>query len=107
MARQGTTLQVAGSAGNSLAQNTQVATLALTPGRYKIYGTGRHTLADGLKLTSPVALILSGGPNDTINFGPIIVDVTTASALTAQLNVATGASDTAAITMYAELINAR
>jgi hypothetical protein len=103
--RQNTTLFAFGAAGNSLAQNTVVATLAVTPGRYRIWGNTRHTLADGLKLTIPVALILAAGPNDTAIFGPLVVDVTAALNITVALNVATGASDTASATLYAESIN--
>lgn len=104
--RQDTTLFIAGVVGNSQAQNTQVATLALSsPGRYRIWGTGRHTLADGLKIVAPISLVIAGGPNDTISFGPIVVDINAASAFTVQLNTATGASDTAGVTLYAEKIN--
>jgi hypothetical protein len=105
--RQDTTLFASGTIGNSQAQNTSVASIALvTPGRFRLWGMTRHTLADGLKITSPVAITLAGGPNDTVVFGPIVVDVNTVGAFfTVQLNVATGASDTAAATIYAEKIN--
>lgn len=103
--RQDTTLFAAGSQGNSVAVNTQVATIPLTPGRWRLWGSTRHTLADGLKIVSPVSLVLAAGPNDTAVLNQIIVDVPTASAFTVQLNVATGASDTAAATIFAEKIN--
>jgi hypothetical protein len=103
--RQNTTLTAYGTQGNSIAQNTVVATLPLTAGRWKLWGMGRHTLADGLKIVTPVALILCSGPNDTAAFGSIVVDVSTATNFVIQLNVATGASDTASATMYAESIN--
>jgi hypothetical protein len=104
--RQDTTLTAYGNAGNSLAQNTVVATLAIpSGGRYRISGMGRHTLADGLKITSPITLILTSGPNDTAAWGPIVVDMAAAGNIVIQLNVATGASDTAAANIYAEKIN--
>jgi hypothetical protein len=105
--RENTSLTVFGTQGNSQAQNSVVATLAVpAPGRYKIWGMGRHTLADGLKITSPISLILCSGPNDTAAWGPILVDVFAANLnITIQLNVATGASDTAAANIYAELMN--
>ena len=106
--RQDTTLTNAGSVGNSQAQNTAVATIAAPgPGRYKVWGHCRHSLADGLKISSPISLVLAGGAGDTIVFGPVVVDIvdkTTTIAI--QLNTATGASDTAAATIYAERINA-
>lgn len=105
--RQNSTLFAYGTAGNNQAQNTSVASLALViPGRFRIWGMARHTLADGVKITSPIALVLTSGPNDTAAFGPIVVDVSAAGAFfTLQLNVATGASDTASATIFAESIN--
>lgn len=100
---QSSTLIGQGSLGNSQAQNTVVATINIpTPGRYKVWGTGRHTLADGLKISSPIAVVISGGPNDTVNIGPITFDNPNASNIVVQLNVATGAADTASVTLYAE-----
>lgn len=104
--REDVTTFIYGTAGNSVAQNTVVANIALPgPGRYRISGMGRHSLADGLKIVSPVAIILCSGPNDTAAIGPIVVDVTSQANLTVQLNVATGASDTASCTLYAEKLN--
>jgi hypothetical protein len=105
--RQDTTLTNAGTVGNSQGANTAVATIA-TPGvgRYRIWGHCRHSLADGLKISSPISLVLAGGAGDTISFGPLVVDITSAAtSIGIQLNTATGASDTAAATIYAEKIN--
>ena len=101
------TLIGSGVAGNNVAGNTLVALInAPGPGRYRIWGTARHTLADGLKFTSPIPLVIPGGPNDTVNFGPFVVDIIlTTTGINLNLNVATGASDTACAIVYAEKIN--
>jgi hypothetical protein len=103
--RENTSLFVYGTQGNSVAANTVVASLAVTPGRYKIWGAARHTLADGLKLVTPIAMILTTGPNDTAMWGPIVVDVPANTNIVIQLNTATGASDTASANIYAENVN--
>lgn len=105
--REDVTLQAGAVVGNSQAQNTVVANIAAPgPGRYKIWGHSRHSLVDGNKISSPITLILAGGPNDTVVFGPFVVDITSAATtITVQLNTATGASDTAAATIYAQKIN--
>lgn len=108
--RQDLTLFGSGTLGNSQAQNTNVALInAPGPGRYRIWGHARHSLADGLKITSPMvpSLVLAGGAGDTIVFGPMVVDITNnTSGIIIALNIATGASDTASATIYAEKINA-
>lgn len=104
--RQDTTTFIFGALGNSQAQNAVVANIALPGGgRYRIWGMGRHSIADGLKIVAPIAMILCSGPNDTAAFGPFVVDVNAQANLTVQLNVATGASDTASCNIYAEKIN--
>lgn len=104
--REDLTLSIYGAAGNNVTVNTAVATLPVpVPGRYKVWGMVRHTLADGCKLTSPVAQIITSGPNDTAMFGPFLVDINTAGNIIIALNTATGASDTASCTIYAEKLN--
>lgn len=107
---QSQTLIASGSAPINTVVSTLVALInAPGPGRYRIWGTCRHSLADGLKLTSPMLtpLVISGGAGDTINIGPIIIDITNnTSGINIALNVATGASDTASATLYAERITA-
>jgi len=50
--------------------------------------------------------VIPGGPNDTVNFGPFVVDIIlTTTGINLNLNVATGASDTACAIVYAEKIN--
>lgn len=107
--RQDVTLMASGVVGINQAADTLVALInAPGPGRYKVWGQARHTLADGLKFTSPMLspLILSGGPGDTITFGPFIVDITTnVPGINIALRTATGASDTASATIFAERVN--
>lgn len=106
MSQKNLTLQNYGNVGSSVAVNTNVAIInAPGPGRYEVWGHCRHSLADGLKFTSPFTLILSGGPNDTIQFGPFVVDIVNfTSGIIIALNTATGASDTASATIYARKI---
>jgi len=104
--RQDTNLFVYGTVGNNITANTAVATLAVpSGGRYKVWGMGRHTLADGLKFTVPIAMIICSGPNDTAAFGPIVVDMVAAGNIIIALNTATGAADTASANIYAEKLN--
>ena len=107
--RQDTTILGFGTAGNNIAQNTSVAAaLGIGPGRYRLTGSGRHTLADGLKITGiPIGtIIVPGGPGDTVIFPDIIFDLTAASSnVQIALNVATGAADTASAILCLEKIN--
>lgn len=77
------------------------------PGRWKIWGHCRHTLADGLRLMIQATqiAIIAGAANTTIRFGPFVVDITNATDdIIVELNVATGGSDTASATVYAQKI---
>lgn len=109
-ARVGTTNVGSGTAGNNIAQNTAVASCVNVPvGRYRLTGSGRHSLADGLKITgipSPVGtVVIPGGPGDTIAFPTIVFDLPTVTTINVALNVATGAADTASAVVCLELIN--
>lgn len=107
MAREDSTLLGSGVLGNSIAANTLLAAIAAPgPGRYRISGVVRHTLVDGVKLTSPSAFVIPSAPNVATNFGPFIIDITNSSTgIGVSLNTATGASDTASAVLYAERIN--
>ncbi len=104
---QNVTLLGQGTAGNSIAVDTLVAAISgLTVGRYRVWGRGRHSLADGLKLTSPTVLTFPSSPNDAFDFGPFIFDIASSGiGICVSLAVATGASDTARVILYAEKIN--
>lgn len=105
--RQNTTLIGQGAAGNNVVINTLVAAIAAPgPGRYKVWGHCRHSLIDGLKLSSPTLVVLSGGAGDTIVFGPMVFDIidnTTGFGIS--LATATGAADTASATIYVEKLS--
>lgn len=105
--RQESTLFNSGSLGNNQAANTLVTLInAPGPGVYKVWGQARHTLADGFKLTSPVAITFPGTPNVSSDFGPFIVVITnTTSGINIALNTATGAADTASAVIYAERLS--
>lgn len=104
--RQDSSFTVYGTQGNNVVVNTAVATLPVpSGGRYKVWGMCRHTLADGLKFTTPIALIICSGPNDTAAYGPFVVDMPAAGNIVIALNTATGAADTASANIYAERIN--
>lgn len=104
--RESKTIIGQGVLGNNQAANTLVGLIdasLLGHGRYRIWGHGRHSLADGLKLTSPINIVFPGGAGDTMAFGPFILDITTTTAgINVALNVATGASDSASVVIYAE-----
>lgn len=106
--RQDTSFFASNSLGNNIAVNTLLTLInAPGPGRYRVWGTFRHTLLDGVKLTSPVAITFPGTPNESTPFGPFVVDITnTTSGINLALAVATGAADTASAVLYAEKINA-
>lgn len=105
--RQESSLFGFGSLGNSIAANTLVCLInAPGPGVYKVWGQARHTLADGFKLSSPVAITFPGSPNVATDFGPFIVVITnTTSGINLVLNTATGAADTATAVIYAEKLS--
>jgi hypothetical protein len=99
------TIQANGSAGINTVVNTPVVTLALpTAGVYKVWGMVRHTLIDGLKITSPAsaAIGLTSAANDTATFGPMFVMTPTPGNFVIQLATATGAADTASATVFAQ-----
>lgn len=104
------TLQDYGSAGNNQGQGTDVCVITAPPaGRYKVWGHCRHTLADGFRLLkgSTTIIEISSGANAAQNFGPVVIDLLTGNTdnLILELFTATGASDTASGTLYAQRIN--
>jgi hypothetical protein len=108
--RTNTTVVGSGTQGNNVAANTAVASCVNVPvGRYRMTGSGRHTLADGLKVTgipSPVGtVVIPGGPGDTIAFPVIVFDLPAVTTINVSLNQATGASDTASAVICLESIN--
>lgn len=108
--REDTVRVSAGIIGNNIAVNTNICQIA-TPGagRYRIWGTARHTLEDGCKLIVGAALVIFRIPqstNQVANFGPFVIDVLlNTDNIILQLAVATGAADTAAGAIYAVKLN--
>lgn len=99
-----------GATGVSQAVNTVVATLVPgSRGRWEIKVLGRHTLADGLK----ISLTIGGVTTDLVQIpnsaggvqatGNITIDLqTNADAVLVRLAVATGAADNASATIFAQ-----
>lgn len=105
-----TTIVGSGVQGNNVAVNTSVAACLNVPvGRYRLTGGGRHSLADGLKITgipAPVGtVVIPGGAGDTIVFPTIIFDLSAVGNIQVALNTATGASDSASAILCLEKIN--
>lgn len=106
--RQDTSTLGSGSIGNSQAQNAVVLSLPnLVAARYRLTGIARHSLADGLKIVGIPSgtIIIPGGAGDTVTLPEMIFDLTAVTTLQVQLNVATGASDTASVLICLEKIN--
>jgi hypothetical protein len=97
------TKTASGAAPISQATNFVVATVTVGKGRYTVYGSTRHTLADGVKLSvGPAATVVDVFtiPNQPTGIG--IIPLYTFDGLTVdtvvqlRLAVATGGADTAA-----------
>lgn len=106
------TKQAFGAAGFSQAVGTNLAVIS-TPGAfvgnmlgigtYKVWGTVRHTLADGVRLVlgGTTVLVISNAPNQATNFGPLVLNITNRiDDIFLELEVATGAADTASGNLY-------
>lgn len=77
------------------------------PGRWKIWGTCRHTLADGLRLLVGAVTIIqiTNSPTTSMDFGPVVVDILNKTDdIIVELAVATGAADSASATVYAQKV---
>lgn len=97
-----------GAAGNSQPIGANLAVLSTPgPGRYKVWGSVRHSLADGVRLVlgSTTLMIITNSAGATTDFGPIILDITNRTDdLFIELELATGAGDTASGNIYAEYL---
>lgn len=103
------TKQAFGAAGNSQAIGANLAVVS-TPGRgrWRVWGNVRHTLADGVRLVvgSTTVLIVSNNANGSGSFGPIILDVTNPQDdVFLELELATGAADTASGNLYMQRLD--
>lgn len=107
--RQNTSTIGSGTAGNNVAVNTALASfVSMPPARYRMWGTCRHSLADGIKITGVPGgtIIIPGGAGDTVTVMPFVFDLNAATTINVALNVATGASDTASAAFFMEQANA-
>lgn len=106
MAAEELTKYISGAAGNNIAANTAVATItAPGKGKWKIWGTVRHSLIDGCKLLvgSTTLITITNAAAGSESFGPIVYDINNATDnIVIQLATATGASDTASANLYAQ-----
>ncbi len=97
--------------GASQAQGTLLTFISAPgKGRWKVWGTVRHSLADGILLRLQGTGLISripNAPNGVTDFGPIIVDIINSTdALALDLAVATGGSDSASGVLYAQRLSA-
>jgi hypothetical protein len=103
------TKQAFGSVGISQGVGINVAVIQdAGPGRWKIWGHGRHDAADGLRLLIEGVTIaaIAGGAGHTIPFGPFIVDINNKTDdIIIELNVATGGAGAASATVYAQRLS--
>lgn len=105
----GLTKFASGQAPISQAQAFDVAVIADPgKGRWEVWGTVRHTLADGCRLAvgpvaAPVVLFtITAGANVAQDFGPVVIDILNATDdIIVELQTATGGADTASATIYA------
>lgn len=108
MARRELSIIAGGLQGNNVAANTTIASFVSTPpGRYRMWGSGRHSLADGFKIVGIAGgpYVIPGGAGDTIVMNDFVFDLTATTTINVQLNTATGASDTASALFFLEKIN--
>jgi hypothetical protein len=76
-------------------------------GRCRVWGTVRHTLADGCRLLVNTTIIatIPNAPNTVTDFGPIVLDlVSRTDDVILELAVATGGADTASGILYVQEI---
>lgn len=107
MAVENLTKQGFGSIGANQPIGTLVAQIvAPGPGRYKIYGIGRHSGANGLllKIGSTSIITYAGAGGSILTFPPIVVDITDTSNIIIECAVATGTSEVAYSTVVAQRI---
>lgn len=95
-----------GVVGISQAQGTDIAVIT-DPGRgrYKVWGTCRHTLVDGCRvlLGATILFTVSSGAANAQDFGPIVIDIlNNTDDIIVELGTATGGADTASATVYAQ-----
>lgn len=101
------TLCSSGVLGASQAQGVDIAVITNPgAGRYLIWGTVRHSLVDGCRLyagATPLIPNIAAGAGSAVGFGPVIIDiVNNTTSIILELATATGGSDSASGTLYAQ-----
>ena len=103
------TKQDHGVVGISQAIGVDVAIISNPgPGRWKIWGNGRHSLADGLRLVvgSTIITEIASAAASSTTFGPVVVDILNSTDdIIVELNLATGGADSASATVYAQRLS--
>lgn len=96
---------------NSVGASQGIGTLVVQivspgPGRYKIYGVGRHSGANGLRLAigSTQIVVYAGAGGSILTFPTVVVDIVDNSNIIVELNVATATGETAFATIVAQRI---
>src|SRR5688500_573952 len=102
------TKQAFGSIGANQIVGTVVATISNPgPGRYKIWGQGRHSVASGLclKIGSIDVVTFAGAGGAIISMRPLVVDITNSTDNSIlDIAYASGSSDKALATIYAQKV---
>lgn len=95
-----------GKVGISIGVGQPVATITApgTAGRYKIWGMGRHTFDDGLRLkVAGFTLVLSGpGLTQMVIDPPLVMQLTGTDDIIVETNVATGLTGLGSFTLFAQ-----
>lgn len=105
---QNITFRDAGIIGENIAQFSNVAFITTAPpGRYRLWGHGRHSLSDGLRIVvgSTVITEIASDGGTVVYFGPVVVDIPDDSInIFVELNKATGAGQSASASLFAQKI---
>jgi hypothetical protein len=106
MAMEEKTFVASGVLGFSQAAGVDICSI-VDPGtgRYRVWGSVRHSLVDGCRLLLNASIIctIPNAPNGVTDFGPIVMDLPNRTDdIILELATATGGADTAAGILYAQ-----
>jgi hypothetical protein len=106
MSQEEKTFVASGVLGISQAVGTDICVITDPgTGRYRVWGTVRHTVVDGcrLLLNAVVICTIPNSATGVTDFGPIIMDLPNRTDdIILELAVATGGADTASGILYAQ-----
>lgn len=111
LSQESITKVASGTVAINQASGTDIAVITDPgPGRYKVWGTCRHTLADGCRLLLAATTIIANIPSQATavaSYGPVVLDVVNRTDdIILELATATGAADTASGVIYAQRLDA-